>query len=376
VPEPTPAASEPPATDWTGPPAAPEDTGVEAASGTDAPPAKLSRWRASRLAFEQSVSAQTLGVGEDYQSSNPSYDWTFWFRPRYYFIDNKDWTYSVRGVFSIAQEVTNSDSTTRERELDVGANDTLLQLRYDRTLYNESGTMTRLGVGLPEVTLPTSKASRNNGRILGLGAGLVPSQVVPLSSGAWFSSASVSGLARYHHYFTSAEFPTNQAIYQERTDLDGRPVSSDQLSASPFAKHETRFGFGTELEIHEKLVWASDFQWRPTWNYDVSHDDEICGLLTGCTDVEGIEDPETYELVTVFATEFEAYAFDSVSFTVGYINIANQLGEDGQRRSMFYSPDARFYFSVNFYPSEVFDPGQAPRHVARAPSQARQMFTF
>ena len=62
---------------------------------------------------------------------------------------------------------------------------------------------------------------------------------------------------------------------------------------------------GTELAIHDKIIWASDFQWRPTWNYEVDDDAEICGLLTGCTEVDGIEAPETYEVVTVFASEIE-----------------------------------------------------------------------
>jgi len=372
----TPAPAEPPAAkpapepapSWGTEPATPTDTGVEAppSDAAEQKP-KLSRWRASRIAFENSVTAQTLGIGDDYQSDNDTYDWTLWFRPRYYFLDRDNWSYSVRAIFGITQELTNSDSTTQTREFDVGTNDTILQLRYDRTLYEDSGYLTRIGLGLPEITIPTSKASRNNGRILGLGAGLVPSQAVPLMQGAWLSSLSISGLARYHHYFTNAEVPTNDDIDQDGTDLDGGAVISDQLSASPFAKHETRFGFGTELAIHDKLLWATDFQWRPTWNYDVDHDAEICGLPTGCTEVDGTSTPETFEVVTVFATEFEAYAFDSVSFTLGYINIANQIGADGQRRSMFYSPDARFYFTVNFYPGEVLDPGQAPKHVATAP---------
>lgn len=326
--------------------------------------AKKSRWRASRLVFEQSVTTQTLGVGQDYQSKNPTYDWTLWFRPRYYFIDRPDWTYSVRAIASVAQELTNSDETTREREFDLGPQDTIFQLRYDRTLYEKDAYVTRLGVNLPDVTLPTSKASRNNGRILGLGASLIPSQLVPLNDGSWLQNLAVIGLARYHHYFTNNQVPTSDELEQQRTDLDGRPLISDQLSASPFAKHETRLGFGTELVIHDKLVWINDFQWRPTWNYEVSDDAEICGLLTGCTKVDGIETPETFEVVTVFATEIEAYALDSVSFTLGYLNIANQIGPDGRRRSMFYSPDARFYFAVNFYPSELFDEGEPPKHVA------------
>lgn len=364
----------PPAGAWTGPPAVPEDTpGAEETAGDSEKP-KKSRWRASRLALEQSLTAQTLGIGQDYQSKNPTYDWTLSLLPRYYFIDRDKWSYSVRASLGLTQELTNSDGTTQRRELDFI--DTLAQLRYDRLLYTSGEYSTRLSLGLPELSIPTSKASRNNGRIIGVGAGLIPYQEIPLASGPYFNQLVVSGLARYLHYFSKAQVPTSNDIQQTRTDLGGRSIISDQLSGSPFAKHETRFGFALDLSVHEKVAWAADFQWRPTWNYEVSHDAEICDLLTGCTLVDGVEDPQTFEVITTFATEIEAYAFDEVSFTVGYINLANQIGPDGQRRSMFYSPNARFYLTANFYFGDVIDPGQAPKHVVRSARATPNLFAF
>lgn len=374
APTPAPAAESPapPAPSWDGSPAMPEDTPTGAPSA-DSEKAKKSQWRASRLAFEQSVTTQTLGVGQDYQSKNPTYDWTLALLPRYYFIDRDEWSYSVRASVSLVQELTNNDATTEQRELDFA--DSLLQLRYDRLLYESGDYATRVGLGLPEFVLPTSKASRNNGRILGVGAGLVPYQEIPLASGPYFSSVVVSGLARYQHYFANAQVPTNDQIQQNRTDLDGRSVVSDQLSSAPFAKHEARFGFATDLAVHEKVTWSTDFQWRPIWNYEVDQGTQIC-LATGCTDVDGVQDPQTFEVVTSFATEVEANVFDQVSFTVGYLNLTNQIGPDGQRRTIFYSPDARFYLTVNFYFGEVIDPGSAPRNVVRTAQSSKNLFAF
>ena len=353
APAPPESADTPSAPVWPPAPALPEDRGVSEPVADDEREHK-SRWRLSRLLLDQSVTTETFGVGQDYQSRNPTYDWTLQLRPRYYFIDRDTWSYSVQGTFAAAQELTNSDGTTRRRELD--AEDGLLLLRYDRTLYREGDTITAIGLALPEVGLPISRASRNNGRVLGLGGALLPSQQVPLSKGSeFFPSFGIVGLARYQHFFTRATVPTNEEIAQPRTDLRGRPIVSDQLGSGAFPQHEVRLGFTTELLIHERVGLISDFQWRPTWNYEIDDDAQICNLLTGCIEADGVADPETYELITVFATEVETRVMDELSVSVGYINTASQIGPDGQRRSMFYSPNARFYLTLTAYLAEIFD---------------------
>jgi hypothetical protein len=301
------------------------------------------------------VTTETLGIGQDVQSRNPTYDWTLSLAPRYYFINEADWTYAVLGNFSVAQELTNSDGTSERRELDAG--DSVLSLRYDRTLYKSSeGYATLIRLQAPDVTIPTSRVSRNNGRIVGLAATVSPIQVLPLASGSYFSSLAILGQASYQHYFTSTQVPTNDALTRVRTDVNGRPVVADQLSGAAFAKHETRFGFITELAIHDRVALANVFQWRPTWNYQFDDNVEVCGnLLTGCTEVAGVESPQHYEVITVFAAELAVQAMDELSVTLGYVNQANQIGPDGQRRNMFYSPNARFYLTLSAYLDEIFN---------------------
>jgi hypothetical protein len=165
----------------------------------------------------------------------------------------------------------------------------------------------------------------------------------------------VAGLARYQHYFSQAQVPINSNLERPRTDVGGRAVISDQLSGSAFAKHELRLGAAGELAIHDRVVLAVDLQWRPTWNYQFDNEVEVCNLLTGCETVDGIDDPESYELVTVFASEVAVQIVDEMSLTVGYINLANQIGPDGERRNMFYSPNARFYLTATAFLSEIFE---------------------
>ncbi len=338
--------------------ATPVDTGVTDNTATSQKREK-SRWRLSRLSLDQSVTANTVGVGQDYQTYNPTYDWTLLLRPRYYFIDRDNWRYSVQATVGAAQELTNSDGTTGRRQLD--AEDTLLALRYDRTLFRSGRTISAIGLALPELDLPTSRGSRNNGRIMGVGGALIPAQQIPLAKeGPFFTTFTVAGLARYQHYLTRSTVPTHDELTRPRTDLNGRLVISDQLGAPAFPEHEARFGFNTELMIHERVALISDFQWRPTWSYGLDHEAEICDLLTGCAKIDSVDNPQTYQLITAFATEVEAQVMDELSVSVGYQNLANQIGPDGQRRNMFYSPNARFYLTLTAFLAEIFDKHAEP----------------
>lgn len=49
---------------------------------------------------------------------------------------------------------------------------------------------------------------------------------------------------------------------------------------------------------------------------------------------------------------------DALALTAGYVNLANQIGPDGQRRSMFYSPNARFYLTATAFLDQIFDKQQ------------------
>ena len=41
----------------------------------------------SVLLFDQSVTTSTVGLGHDYQSANPVYEWWIAFKPRYYLFE-------------------------------------------------------------------------------------------------------------------------------------------------------------------------------------------------------------------------------------------------------------------------------------------------
>ena len=67
---------------------------------TKAPPKKEVKlpWRGTSLSWSNRATAQTLGLGDDYQSSNPYAEWFFSLRPRYYLWDGGDHTLSLRAT--------------------------------------------------------------------------------------------------------------------------------------------------------------------------------------------------------------------------------------------------------------------------------------
>ena len=59
------------------------------AMGAEDAPQKRLPWRGSTLLFDQSVTTQTVGVGQDYQSRNDLYEWWFAFKPRYFLFEKE-----------------------------------------------------------------------------------------------------------------------------------------------------------------------------------------------------------------------------------------------------------------------------------------------
>jgi len=82
---------------------------------------------------------------------------------------------------------------------------------------------------------------------------------------------------------------------------------------------------------------------------------QVCGVvLTGCTQATGVENPQTRLALTYFQTEVWGRLTDTLELTVGYANLATQLAPDGQRRNILYSPDARFYLTLNVYLDQLY----------------------
>jgi hypothetical protein len=369
-PAPEPAPAPPPISFGAG--TAPQaDTGKKPAPPPTAPkkPEKLA-WRNTLLLWDNSATAETLGIGRDVQSSNPTYETTFSLRPRYYFYTDDDQNISVRGDIGAFVELTNSDTTTRRNQW--SWTDAQLLGAYVRTLMKDGDYKTDWSLKAPILTLPTSKVSANNGKYVSLGLSTGFAQDVPLagSKSDFMKLVTFNAAAGYSHWFTRATTPTHTGFNRVRMDPEGRSVPGDQISSAAFAAHQATFTIGADLGIHDRVTWTNNFSWRPSWKYGFDDHVQICNnVSTGCTEPDRVSDPQKFSVITLFESEVGVKVVDELDVAVGYNNLTLQLGPDGKRRNVFYSPDARFYITATAHLDSIYQTATGTKQSAKAPTQ-------
>ena len=304
-------------------------------------------FRGSTLYWDHSATTSTLGVGSDYQSRNPTYEMAFGLRPRYYFRDVQGESVSARGDIALLREFTNSDATTREGEWTF--TDAELWLAYAKTLNDTPNATTDLIIRAPQLVLPTSKVSASNGKILGIGLGIGVEQAVPLrgKDSGFLPGALARANARYRYQIASSVVPTSDSIDRVRLGPEGRSLPGDQLSGSAFPDHEISGNVSVEPEIVPHLSLLAELGLRYAHRRALDETVEICGVVSsGCVEVDTSADASRYSLASVFTLELAYELRDELTLSVGYANLASQLGADGQRRQPFYSQDARAYLTL------------------------------
>ncbi|HVW28494.1 MAG TPA: hypothetical protein VHC69_24185 [Polyangiaceae bacterium] len=309
-------------------------------------PVKL-RWRDTWLIWDNSVTAQTLGVGKNYLSADPTYVMSGSIRPRYYLYDGDVDAFFLAGRVDVVHEFTNSDVTTERGETTLS--DAILLGAYRRTLAKSPNYETLFTGALPILTFPTSKFSIDNGTWLGLGTEARITQSMPLAGEKWsvFKTLTLGAIAGYNHTFTRATNPTNEVLGNSlyRMNPEGRAVPSDQLAGAAFAEHELHFNARMIADITEKMSLFVEASYRPTWKYGYGNVG-VCVQTGECSNAMRIDAPVTYVPVTSFEADVYYDVLDQLSVAFGYVNLSAQPGLDGQRRTIFYSPSAQFYLSV------------------------------
>ena len=320
-------------------------TGVGAIESSSAhPTAPQPRWHGSVLLFDQSITTQTVGIGADYQSANPTYEWWLALKPQYFLFERAKDRLSVNLWTNLYLELTNSDSTTEKRELLVGP--TYLWASYGRTLVDRGAYKTTLTAG-PRVGLPTDKAARDAGQYFVLGASLGGAQSLPLlgKNARALRGLRLGASAVYNHPFWAATTPTNDAIHQLRQDLGGRTIIDDQLRGTLNPKHALNLYFTGDVQILSRLTFAASYVVLQQWSYEPTP--ATVPTLTGPVAVSpGVADPTTYRVTTWLTSSFDYALANDLEVSFGYLNRASQLAPDGTRRNPFWSPEARLFLTV------------------------------
>lgn len=333
------------------------DSGAKPAPSSDDDENKpLPAYHHSIFSWEHGVTTQTLGVGDTPQSYNPTYTMGFIARTRYYLVDDtpKGEHFSLRLDGGLYREFTNSDVTTERGEWSFS--DTGLAAVYVRRI---QGPRDRDGTSLElrplTLALPSSKISYDSGRYFQAGAVVGIGHAAPLFRGKLDHVSAATRLAvGYARWFARATVPTNESLERVRLGPDGHTLPSDALTGSTLVRDQIEIAGRVRLELGQNLLWTTDATFAPAWKYDVQRDVMLCGVvLTGCTNIQLTNDDTRYLVRTSFSTEFSLRVAKGLSVEVGYGNATNQLGQDGRRRSFFYSPEAIFYASLSFMPHEL-----------------------
>ncbi len=325
------------------PPAAAEPAAV---ADPDAGSAEvLRRFRGSTFDFVQSATGTTVGIGQDVLTRNPTYEMTFSLSPRYYLYRDADQAISLRGNVALFREFTDSDLTTRRGEWSL--TDTVLLAAYGRGIYQSRESSMDVLLRAPELTFPTSVNSWSNGTLLGLGASAGVLQRVRLfgSDAPALQSLLLLVNAGYQYLFTEATVPTNPDLQRVRMTPEGTAVPGDQLSGVPFAPHQAFFSGSLTLALTPRVFWTTTAGFRPAWRYQF--DSQTCIVVANdCVVPDTREDATNYSVITQFGSSLSVLVLDELTVRAGYDNLALQLGPDGQRRSLFYSPEARVFLAL------------------------------
>lgn len=327
-------------------PPTPDRPAASTPAAMEPAPVKL-RWRDTWLIWDNAVTTQTVGIGKDYLSADPTYVMTGSLRPRYYLYDGEDQeAIYLAGRVDVIHEFTNSDVTTQRGETTLS--DAVLLAGYRHMFAKSPGYETIGTIRLPILTFPTSKFSIDNGTIMGLGTELRLSQSMPLAGEKWsvFKTIQFGAIAGYNHTFTTATTKINPDLRYVRMDPLGRAIPGDQLAGAAFPEHELYLSARLIADITDKLSLFFEASYRPTWKYSFSPAQDCFVQTGGCAKVMEPPSPNTFVPISGFEAYVDYTPVDQLSIDLGYVNLAPQPGLDGQRRTLFYSPGAQFYLSV------------------------------
>jgi hypothetical protein len=317
---------------------------------------KLNPIAGSVFWFDQSMTTQTAHLDTSPQQSYvPLYEWWLSFRPRWNF--NKHLSYTFR--LDYTKEMTNSGESTNYREDAFG--DIWNTLRY-KTAVSDKGALKHTDVSVSAVVkLPTSKESQDSGVYVIPGVGVGLKQTVPLNgeSAKALNEMSFSLSSLYSHPFTRATTPTNNNLRVNRQSTEGRSFVSDQLRGGALTNHQLLSALGASLQITPKLSFGASMILINNWHYTPV---ETCvTTATGCVAVPRRGDSTNLAVNTWFIANVDYDLIDEVSLGLGYYNLANAIGPDGQRRgvighdNVWWSPDARVFFTITANLDKIFE---------------------
>lgn len=351
------------------PPAANFGTGADTAQAPAAPPPKPNPFRLTRFNWNNSASTKIFGVGRDYIGTEDEvYSMDFGLSLRYYPLDLPKDQIFVGTSLGWTVELTNSDISTQKNE--VFFRDLPINVGYIHVLGQSADKQIKTSSILSlSGTFPTSKQSRESGRYFSTGVGASVIQMLPLagSKSDWLSDVLIFAGGNWTHMFSKANVPVNEDVKFMRPrptglkcDSNGNcdtELVSDQLANLPVVRNTFRLGFTYYITIYKDLSFGNSWEYTHPIRANVTPDSDFCIPVDneGCAKIQPANNPRHGVPSTSFDLTLSYILFNYASVSLGYNNTTGVLGEDGKRRSVFYSPDAQFYGSVSIFLDTMID---------------------
>ena len=311
-------------------------------------PEKPNPFLFSWFTWNQSATTTLLGVGHNNQGGDGEvYGWDFKFTPTYYVFQNKKDAISLSSTLGASIEFTNSDETTRKHELLLGDID--VGARWGHTVYETDKGQTKTIPGLSfKMILPTSKASRNEGKYFATSVGASVRQIAKIlgKDAKGLNNMIMSGGMSWSHLFARSYNPTNSDLNRPRQSATGATFLSDQLDMKSFNMNKLALSAVYFFPIYGELYFANAWSWTNGFKHDYEGGCDVAVLTNPCVRVQRDPTRTTFNVKAEFDVSLSYTFADSVRVDLGYHNEAAQIGPDGQRRNVFYSPDAQFYTDV------------------------------
>jgi hypothetical protein len=312
---------------------------------------KKNPFAGSIFLFDQSATTNSFSKGSQ-QSYSPSYEW--WLSPRVYYTVADHFKFGAR--FDFFKEFTNHEETTEAREWRPG--DPWLTAAYgNQASFLNKHEKSRYSLGVI-FRPPLSKESRANGQYFAFGpsASISWGFDVAGSKSKVFQSASFGLYASYSHAFTQYTTPSPfNGFTQARTNQDGGVILDSQVRSGTLAGNSLIYSVNGAIDILENLSYGASMIWIDQFSYRPPD-----ATFNGTT-VARNENDTRFRQLTWFLTSFDYDPIKELSVSVGYYNLANSIGPDGQRRNVLWSPDARVFFSLTAHLDAIMDDVTKPK---------------
>lgn len=289
-----------------------------------------SRWRGSSLSYSNVFT--TISLKKDVEPTwNPYYAQNVQIAPRYYFFD--DVYASV--IWSLEQELTDSDWTTTKRE--VMWSDVFVDLGYSG--WTEPTTKLRFN-GSVRLALPASKISQAQTQLFAASPSVRVSRSFDVLQGLTLGLGG-RWTQRFHNS-TTAEY---DAVGIVKCSKESPTCERSQSTGVLNAWGDYSVGPSVSLMATDKLYLSADLRFGQAFLYEDSTEAVVGGIGNGG---RNIDTDFSGRYNQYFAMAASYFLMDELTITAGLATPSAQLDPEGLHRSPFFNRFTQVFFDLDF----------------------------